>query len=105
MTLDKTPRLWRARPLAVADRRVWGDQTVLYVLASGETHALDEAASAVLGTLTEHPGTAATAEDWLQRLLRSSVEDDEPVLQEELAACEAALMLLEKLGVIEAMLP
>jgi hypothetical protein len=94
---------WGVVRPAAFDSRQWGDDIVLYVVATGETHALVPAQSATLALLLEHPGTAVSAPRWLNlmsadsSLPAASVQED----QADLIALQEALNYLHHIGVVE----
>ncbi len=59
---------WRAAPAGAFDWRDWDGQTVVYVHASADTHALSPPASAVLAAMLEQPQDERTTAQWLERL-------------------------------------
>lgn len=88
--------------------RQWDNDVVLYVLATGETHALGPAHGAALGVMLAHPGGPRTATQWLRVMA-----DDEPgadgalsaeseqAEQAELAVLAGVLADLQRIGVVQ----
>jgi hypothetical protein len=95
--------LWAAAAACGFDSRQWGDDIVLYVVATGETHALAPAHSATLGLLLAHPGAPRTAAQWLNLMVDEgeSGGDQAPPEPAELAAVYGALADLQQIGVVE----
>jgi PqqD family protein of HPr-rel-A system len=89
--------LWVALDSGHCDSHRWGDETVVYVLATGETHALGPGHSAVLDLLLESPGSARAARQWLALL----ADDGERQDAADLAAIRSALIDLHRIGVVE----
>ncbi len=86
------------------DHRQWGDELVLYVVATGETHALGVAHSASMALLMEHPGMARTAAQWLALMTdEDPSEVNQPLPQDsaDLVVLDGALADLRRLGVVE----
>ena len=78
---------------------MWDQEAVVYVHATGATHALSPSASAVLATLLEHPGEWLSCEAWLAAL--SAGDADEafgPSDAEDLRSLRAVLDELESIG-------
>lgn len=48
-------RVWRLPAGVRFDRRTWGDETVLFNCASGQTHLLDALSARVLDAFTQQP--------------------------------------------------
>lgn len=94
---------WGVAQASAFDSRQWGDDIVLYVVATGETHALVPAQSATLALLLEHPGTAVSASRWLHLMSDDSSlpgpSDQED--QADLIALQEALNYLHHIGVVE----
>jgi PqqD family protein of HPr-rel-A system len=91
-----TEPLWSALDSSHYDSRLWGDDRVVYVLATGETHALGPAPSATLALLLENPGKAHAAADWLALM----ADDGEGLAADDLAAISSALADLHRIGVV-----
>ncbi len=89
--------LWVALDSRFYDSRRWGDDVVVYVLATGETHALGPAHSATLDLLLEDTAHPREAAQWLARM----ADDGEGQDAADLAAIRAALADLHRIGVIE----
>jgi hypothetical protein len=95
--------LWAAVDPRRFDSRQWGDDIVLFVVATGETHALAPAHSATFALLLAHPDGPRSAAQWLSLL----VDDDDPGARAappdaaELVAVQGALADLQQLGVVE----
>ena len=96
---------WRSIQPAAFDSRSWDGETVLYVLATGQTHGLDKTTSAVLATLMEHRGVARPAQGWLELMIASDGGEHGPGTAEETQAVDDALMVLHRLAVIERVQP
>lgn len=56
---------WRGVPPGAYEWRQWDDEAVVFVHATGDTHALSAQASAVLATMRAHPGETRAAAGWL----------------------------------------
>jgi hypothetical protein len=95
--------LWAAATTRGFDSRQWGDDIVLYVVATGETHALAPAHSATLSLLLANPGTPRRAAEWLGLMLDEgeSGAAKAPPEPAELAALYGALADLQHIGVVE----
>lgn len=98
-----TAAFWRAADVSTFDTRQWDEDLVLYMLASGETHALAWAHSATFLTLLEQPGTAQTASYWLAAM---SAEDETAAAPHkddatDLQALVKVLADLHSIGVVE----
>jgi hypothetical protein len=95
--------LWAAADALGFDSRQWDDDIVIYVVATGETHALAPAHSATLTLLLAHPGALRTAAQWLS-LMDDEAESGADAVQRdeaELTAVQGALADLHRIGVVE----
>ena len=94
---------WRVVDTGGFDSRQWGDDIVLYVAATGETHALAPAHSATLALLLEQPGPPRTAAEWLALMPGDIEPDASPAQQDDadLNAIDQALADLHRIGVVE----
>lgn len=52
--------VWRLPPAVQFDRRTWGEETVVFNLASGQTHLLDALSNTTLAAFEKRPWTVAT---------------------------------------------
>ncbi len=97
-----TEPVWRVVDAAGFDSRQWGDDIVLYVAATGETHALGSANSSTLALLLEHAGMAHTARQWLHLMTDEPGFDstNEQQDQADLIAIQDALNDLHRIGVV-----
>lgn len=98
-----SPELWCAREDAAFDWREWDDEMVLFVHATGDTHALGPASSAVLATLLEHRGSLRTASAWYALMGGGERDQAGAVERSALAdvlAFEQLLTGLEGIGVV-----
>jgi hypothetical protein len=93
---------WCASDASCFDRRSWDDDIVVYVLATGETHALAAAHSATFSLLLEHAGQPRTAADWLALMVEEAPSGDgsQPDLAERWAL-DQALADLHRIGVVD----
>jgi hypothetical protein len=97
---------WRAADRAAFDMRQWDGEVVLYVLASGETHALPPSHSASFLTLLEQAPVAQPAAYWLVALSAGEVPDGSPAGpgahdDADLAVLTGVLNDLHGIGVVE----
>jgi hypothetical protein len=60
--------LWSLVDAGAFDARIWADGAVVYVAATGETHALTAAAGAVLQRMRECGVRSGSVSDWLLAL-------------------------------------
>jgi hypothetical protein len=95
--------LWAAADARCFDSRQWADDIVLYVVATGETHALAPAHSATLALLLAHPDAPRTADQWLRLMAEEgeSGADLAPLDPAEQVAVQGALADLHHLGVVQ----
>jgi PqqD family protein of HPr-rel-A system len=78
---------------------MWDQEAVVYVHATGATHALSPSASAVLATLLEHPGECLSCEAWLAALSAGDADEDlGPSDTEDLKSLHVVLDELESIG-------
>lgn len=98
---------WSIEPSGAFDHRLWDGEAVVYVCCTGDTHALDPAASLVFSTLLAAPNASLTSAEWLVRLIESDEASGDGSLAspEELQAFEAALVRLSHLRVVKAVEP
>jgi hypothetical protein len=89
------------------DSRQWGDDVMLYVMSTGETHALAPAESGTFALLLEHSGSVLPAARWLNLMSdgpvsggavtnASSADGD----LADLSALQEALENLHRIGVV-----
>ncbi len=106
LAAQAAPR-WRVADATCFDSRQWDEEVVLYVLATGETHALAPAQSATLSLLQEHPDLPRTVPDWLALMSGDADSADRPPAQQllldeaDLQALAQALQDLHSIGVVE----
>jgi hypothetical protein len=95
--------VWRVVQPSRFDHVQWGDDIVLYVVDTGETHALTAAHGAVFLTLLEQSGTAQPAADWLACMSGDSPPNSASAGQEpgDLRRVEDVLTSLERMGLVE----
>ena len=55
--IDNT--VWRLPPAVRLDRRAWGEEIVVFNLASGQTHLLDALSNTALAAFEDRPWTVA----------------------------------------------
>jgi PqqD family protein of HPr-rel-A system len=89
---------WCPVPLGAFEWRQWDDEAVVYVHATGDTHALGPEASALLTALRARPEECRTAAEWLEPagLDPASPDDD---------AAEQLLRQLELIGLVRRQSP
>ncbi len=93
-------RHWRLLAPGCFDHRAWSGEIVVYVHATGETHALDGLASTVLAALIRAPGSQVDADGplgWLD----PDAEAGEVPTPDERAQLQAVFCTLERLGLVE----
>lgn len=93
--------LWSAGPASCFDCRSWNGETVVFVSASGDTHALSVQASLVLAMLLESPEAARSAPAWLDIIFPA--DDQSPADEadgKDDDKLEQLLLGLEKIGVV-----
>lgn len=100
-----TGALWRTQAEGRFDWRQWGEDLVIFVLETGETHQLSPASSAVLLTLLEQPGIARPASAWLAAMADGGADSICTEAEGDLAAMEQALLGLEQLGAVDRRVP
>jgi hypothetical protein len=95
--------LWAAAEPRCFDLRQWADDIVLYVVATGETHALAPAHSATLTLMLAHPTAPRTAEQWLRLMVEEGEAGagEAPLDPAERIAIDGALAELQHIGVVE----
>lgn len=67
---------WRGIAPNDYEWREWASEAVVFVHATGDTHALSAEASAVLGAMRVHPDEALTPPEWLTLAGYASDSDD-----------------------------
>lgn len=91
--------MWRLAPLTELRWRRWGDEWVVYDIASGDTHQMDTLTAVTLGSLETQPyDLSELAEQVSMELEISDIAKVEMVLAE-------ILERLGKLGLIEPLTP
>jgi hypothetical protein len=106
LTAPEQPALrWRAADRAAFDMRQWDGEVVLYVLATGETHALPPIHSASFLTLLEQAPSTQPATYWLAAMSAGEVPDGSPAGgahdAADLAVLTGVLTELHGIGVVE----
>lgn len=92
-----TPR-WRLAPPGAFEWRQWADEAVVFVHATGDTHALNAEASALLAALRGQPDAERSAAQWLESAgYDMAASDDE--------AAEQLMGHLESIGLVRRLLP
>ena len=97
--------LWQTQAEGRFDWRRWGEDLVIFVLETGETHHLSPASSAVLLTLLEQQGTARPAQAWLAAMADGGAEPASTDSESDLIALERVLQGLEQLGAVDRLAP
>lgn len=92
-------------PPACFDWRAWDDEAVVFVHASGDTHALGPAASALLLAMLRDGGPARQAPAWLALITDAApgepaTADTAPITDAEALAFEQVLLGLERIGLV-----
>jgi DNA-binding response OmpR family regulator len=82
MQLGGGSAVWSSAAAGRFDWRLWGDEIVVYVLATGCTHELSPAASGVLAALLRQPGVALTEGELLSELSAPDDFDEEELSPE-----------------------
>lgn len=80
---------WRLAPPGAFEWRQWDDEAVVFVHASGDTHALNAEASVLLGALRADPSAARTAAQWLERAGYDTATPDDDAAEQLMAQLEA----------------
>ncbi len=95
--------LWRAADPGGFEIRQWDGEVVLYVLASGETHALTLTHGAAFLTLLEQPGAGHPAGYWLAAMSAGDVPPSHWDIQDaaDLEVLTGVLADLHAIGVVE----
>ncbi len=92
-----TPR-WCLVPRGAFEWRQWDDEAVVFVHATGDTHALGAEASAMLAALRARPDEARTAAQWLESAgFEAAASDDD--------AAEQLMTQLELIGLVRRHIP
>jgi PqqD family protein of HPr-rel-A system len=90
-----SPESWQLTPPAELHWRQWGDESVLYHAASGDTHLIDPAGAQVRRAMQDAPKTRT-------ELLEGLVGDSDAETAQRLSAyLDSLLANLRRLGVIE----
>lgn len=97
--------LWQTQAEGRFDWRQWGEDLVIFVLETGETHQLSPSSSAVLLTLLEKPGTARPAQAWLAAMADGGAEPASAESEGDLIALEQVLQGLAQLGAVDRLAP
>ena len=88
-------RRYRVRPVPPLVWRIWGDQSVVFDEASGDTHLLDAVGREAMDCLSVRSHSAG----WLSTALAARLDvPDDGVLQ---AYVDRLLLQLDELGLIE----
>lgn len=74
---------------------------VVFVHSTGDTHALSPAASAVLATMLDNPGSALSAAEWLEAAAQEEPAAAEVADADELHRFEVMLGELEAIGLVQ----
>lgn len=80
---------WRLAPPGAFEWRQWDDEAVVFVHASGDTHALNAEASALLAALRADPAAARTAAQWLESAGYDTATPDDDAAEQLMAQLEA----------------
>lgn len=86
--------IWRLPTTVQFDRRTWDEETVVFNLASGQTHLLDALSVTVLAAFEDRPWTVAA-------LAQSLASDFAVVPPEMLKRLNTIVGEFERLGLLE----
>ncbi len=97
-------RVWRLAPAGAFESRFWDAQAVVYVHATGDTHALSDDASALLSLIMRSEGRSESSQGWLRELLAPEGDADDAadgtVAPGDLAGFEQLLDSLSAVGLL-----
>lgn len=89
---------WRLAQPGAFEWRQWDDEAVVFVHATGDTHALNVEASALLGALRTDADAARTAAQWLESAGYDLAAPDDD-------AAEQLMGHLETIGLVRRLSP
>jgi hypothetical protein len=101
---ESAPVRWSAPAEGRFDCRIWGDDAVVYVLASATTHALSPGASAILATLLEQD-LPLGSDQLLARMGIADCDDDASDPAADSQVLQQLLVELEGLGIAQRHIP
>jgi PqqD family protein of HPr-rel-A system len=85
---------WRLAPPGAFEWRQWGDEAVVFVHASGDTHALSAEASALLAALRAQPQAERSAAQWLESAGYDLAAPDDDAAEQLMGHLEAIGLVL-----------
>ncbi len=91
--------MWAAAAQADFEWREWDGEAVVYVHATGDTHALSAEASTVLIAMMERPGETWPTRTWMALVMPGAAGADD-LAEEEVLEFEHLLAGLRQVGVV-----